>query len=280
MGIVIWHINQWLDILCAPFVWGPALFYLYAVSLVSAFLLLILFKKISNQEKISYHQKKIFGYLLEIGIYRDQFRRIMINQFNILKHLFLYLRYTVLPLIILGFPVVLIVLQIDNRMGLRPLQLNESFVIRVVLEADHQQDTNILESRLALKTTSGISVETPPLRIASERAVYWRARLKSLYPQNFRVGLPSTNGSVHRDVSSVKQKGGFSRSRTKAGSFNFFMNSAETPVPKDSPFHTISIDYAAATYPFLFWNISAVAYYFILTLFFGFLFKPMIRVKI
>lgn len=136
--------------------------YIFAVSLASAFIMLLVFKKISDQDKISYHQRKIFGYLLEIAIYRDQFRRIISSQWAVLKHLFLYLRCTVLPIIILGIPVVFTVLQIDNLMGLRPLHANERFIIRVDLAENLRPHTEEMLSEIILKTTPGITVETPP----------------------------------------------------------------------------------------------------------------------
>ena len=86
MGQLFGFLNTVTDWVIYPFSWGNAVFGLSLVSLVCAWLLLLSFKRISSQDKIKYHKNKIVGYILEIGLFRDQFAKTFVNQGRILFH--------------------------------------------------------------------------------------------------------------------------------------------------------------------------------------------------
>ena len=55
---------------------------------------------------------------------------------------------------------------------------------------------------------------------------------------------------------------------------------AEEFIPESSPFDAVRVNYERATYPFLAWRIDPVILYFIFTLIFALIFKPLIKVHI
>jgi len=279
MEILFGSINKITDLIIKPFSWGSPVFNIIIISFFCALFLLFLFKRISNQEKIKIHQKKILGYFLDIGIYRDQFTRTIINQVHILKHIIIYLRYVFAPLLIMMLPVIIVCMQIENRLGYLPVQINNSFIIHAALDREITQNMESLIPKVNCKTSSGIVLETPPLRISSEGSVFWRARLKGTRPQFIQVGIDGIENGIKKKIMTVNNQEGFSLKRTKPNLFDYFLNSAEAPIPFDSFFKFLSVKYLPATYPFFFWNISPLVYFFILSIGFGLVIKPFMKVN-
>lgn len=280
MDILFSSINNICDLIIAPFSWGSAIFNIIVISFFCALFLLFLFKRISNQEKIKLHQKKILGYFLDIGIYRDQFARTLINQVHILKHISIYLRYVFAPLLIMTLPVIIVCMQIESRLGYLPIQMNKSFIIHAALDDEITQNMESLIPKVHCKTSSGIVLETPPLRVASDGSVFWRARLTGTGPQFIQAGIDSIENDIKKKITTVNNQEGFSPKSTKSNSFDYFLNSAEAPIPPGSIFKYLSVKYLPATYPFFFWNISPVVYFFILSVGFGLIIKPFMKVNI
>jgi hypothetical protein len=280
MEILFGSINKITDLIIKPFSWGSAVFNIIVISFFCALFLLFLFKRISNQDKIKLHQKKILGYFLDIGIYRDQFTRTILNQFHILKHIIIYLRYVFPPLLIMMLPVIIVCMQIENRLGYLPIQMNKSFIIHAALDRKIIQNMESFIPKVHCKTSSGIVLETPPLRIVSERSIYWRAKLTGTGPQFVRIGVDDNENIVEKQIFTTNSQKSFCPKKTKTNSLEYFLNSAETPIPPDSEFKLLSIKYLPATYPFFSWNISPVVYFFILSIVLGLVIKPFMKVNI
>ena len=280
MDILLGSINKITDLIIWPFSWGTPVFDIMVISFFCTLFLLFLFKKLSNQEKIKLHQKKILGYFIDIAIYRDQFARTFLNQVHILKHILIYLRYVFAPLLILMLPVIIVCMQIENRLGHLPVQINKSFIIQAALDDEFTQDMESLITKVSCKTSSGIFLETPPLRIVSGGSIFWRARLTVTGPQFVRIGVDDNENIVEKQIFTTNNQKSFCPKKTKINSLGYFFNSAETPIPKNSIFKFLSVNYLPAAYPFFSWDISPVVYFFILSLVFGLFIKPFMQVNI
>lgn len=273
--------NQAFDAITAPLRFLPPVASLALLSLASAFVLLTAFKKLSNQEKIRYHKNKIFGHFLEIAIFRDQFSRTIICQLYVLKHNLLYMRYFMTPILVMMIPMSIICLQLDYRIGSSPLEPGDSFIIQAILDQTELSSQQIDLHQVSLTTTENIAIESGPIRIPSLSSIYWRATL------NNQDSTPAITLSfndeeiITKPISTEMTKlARFSTEKRKIKSLTDLLYSAEQPIPPTSKFLTIRTDYQAATYPFLFWRISPIIYFFILTLGFGLLLKPIMKVNI
>jgi hypothetical protein len=274
-------INQITDIIILPFPEDAAVVNLAFLSLCCAFAVMVAFKRISNQEKIKYHQRKIFGFIFEMAIFRDQFSRIIANQVQIVKHNFIYLRYVLPPFIIIAIPVGLVCLQIENHLGHFPLSVNDHFILQA--ELDHQKSSDLKSDLFSVQcnTPPGVILETEPVRILSEAKVYWRGKIITPEPQTVSIGIKGVSPGVEKKIATPSSAGGFSRLRTKTAFLGeYIMNTAEKPIPADSPIKTIAINYRNAAYPFLCWQLSPVVYFFILSLVIGLILKPFLKVNI
>ncbi len=278
-------LNNIFDIITAPFASLSPVLCLVLLSLASAVVLLTAFKKLSNQEKIKLHKNKIFGYFLEIAIYRDQFRRTINGQINVLRHNLLYMRYFLTPILVMMIPMSLICLQLDYRLGSKPLEIGDSFIIQARLDPGVVNIKQALDL-ITITPSDNIELESRAVKIPAESSIYWRATVigsaKTMAKQDSGVKIAIGNQEEQKKtiIISGAKAGRFSTDRRKINSLTDIIYSAGKPIPDQSKFIKIRTDYQAATYPFLFWQISPIVYFFILTLGFGLILKPIMKVNI
>lgn len=264
-----------------PFSWGNAVLGLSLVSAVCAFILLLLFKKISDQEKIKYHKDKIVGYILEIGLFRDQFGKTLTNQVRIFYHNLIYLRYVATPFLLMMVPVILICMQLENYLGYQPFSEGGQFICKVSLDMDTSENIEGDLERVSIETSPGINLETRPLRIVEEGTLYFRAKITDDQKNQYvTVRLDGTKDAVHKEIVVLNDRKSFSPEKCKAGNLNYFLCTGEEPISSDSGFLSVAINYSKAYYPLLLWEFSPIIYFFILSLVFGLVIKPIIKVNI
>ena len=275
-------LNHLVDFLLSPFRGLGPVPQLVLLSLVSTVLLLAVFKRLSNQEKIKRHKNKIFGNFLEIAIYRDQFRRSLSCQANILKHNLLYLGAIGTPLLVLMVPMLLVCLQLDYRLGHQILRPGDSFIIEAQMEGGAAVGTSDLMDGISIQTSETISLDSPALRIPSSGQVFWQARVSAAGVPNFiSISLPGASDSVVRkEVAVNRLVSRFSPEKRKMQTLGDILSSGEDPLPASSPIRAVRVAYPPAEYPFFQWQFSPIVYYFVLTIIFGLLIKPFMKVNI
>ena len=176
----------------------------------------------------------------------------------------------------------IISVQLNNRYGYYPLGVDNRFIIRADLDKTVVSDIVGSLEKTRCYTSKGILIDTSSLQIASEASVFWRAKtIDSDVTQQFcQIAIDGTDDTVKKEIFTGNTKQGFSPIRSKWNPRCLLVNNAENFIPKTSPFEAVSINYDRAAYPFFVWNIDPIVLYFILTLIFGFLFKPIIKVNI
>lgn len=282
METAVIFVNHFFDVLWIPLSKTPPYVDIVIISAISALLFLFIFKKVSNQEMIRRYKNKIVGHILQIRLYRDKPLLTLRGILSILGNNLVYLRYTLLPLIVIIIPVLLICVQLNNRLGYSPLGRDKSFIIRGELDKNVVPDVSKGLEKIRCKTSDGIILETPPMRILSEGRIFWRARASSSDDKEefFRIRMNGRPGNVKKMVVTSNTKKGFCAKKRKWDMSAFFTANAEDFIPKDSPFCSITVNYDRATYPFLFWNADPIVLYFIFTLIFGFILKTVVKVSL
>lgn len=279
--IIFSLLNQLVDILVAPFHGLGPISQLVLLSLASTILLLAAFKRLSNQETIKLHKSKIFGNFLEIAIYRDQFRRSIICQSRILKHNLLYLGAIGKPFLLLMIPMILICLQLEYRMGYQVMKTGHPFIIEAQLDNTNDQTAPDLINRLSITTSGSIDLDTPAMRIPATGQVFWTARINQAGGSSIiSLTLPGQGEIISKNVAVDTLTNRFSPKKTKIQGLGDLLASGEDGIPKSSQIKTLRVAYLPAEYPFFQWSLSPIAYYFILTLLFGLMLKPVMKVSL
>ena len=269
------------DALLAPFARLSPWYGIAAVSLLTSVVMLLIFRCTSNQAAIRRAKDRIRAHLLELRLYRDDMRVLLRAQKDILLANLAYLGHSLRPLVVMIVPVVLILIQLNAHYGYQPLRPNESAIIA----ARFAQASDLDMCRLELIVPSGLRVETPPLRIPSQREVDWRisARRPGRYTVRIIVGEGSVEkevvvGDAHTRVS--PERVGSSLERVGSSLWAVMMNPGERPLPEGSAVRAVAVQYKPAALPFFRWNIHWLVAFFILSIAFGFALKGVFRVEV
>jgi uncharacterized membrane protein (DUF106 family) len=245
-----------------------------AISLVTGILMLLIFKKTSNQEAIKRAKNLIKARLLEIRLFKNdtggQFR----SQGAMLGANFRYMAHALRPMLVMLIPVMLILAQLNLRFGAESLAKGEQALVKMKLAEGTSADT----TAISLRAPVGITVETAPLRIEEEGEVDWRIRADAagLHRLTFDVA----GASIEKTVS-VGQDSPAKVATIRSGKFfDLFLTPGEKPLPKKSSVASIEVVHRSYSLPLLGGGVNWLVAFFVLSLVFGFALKGVFKVEI
>jgi hypothetical protein len=285
---ILAHINilmNWLgSTVLAPIAVLPGWLSNTIISAVVGVLLLIAFKYTSNQKAISRVRDGIKAQLLAMKLFKDNVSAIFRAQGRILVGAFLLLFYALPPVLVMVVPVCLLLGQLGLWYQARPLNVGQDAVVTVQLAGAEDAPW----PQISLDSSGAAKVDVGPVKIFSERQVCWKIQAaQNGYNQlNFRVdGQP-----VDKELA-VGQ--GFMRvsvDRPVLGIADVVMNPAEKPFAQGSPVQSIRIDYPVRLADLgginWFWLGDYIRknwwwiYFFIASMVFALIFKPVLKVKL
>jgi len=277
---IIWTINLALgkifDLVLAPFAgldpfWGLAL-----VSAVTGGIMVAIFKFISNQEGIRKAKAKLRGYFLEVWIYKHEFSTVIGSVGRILKANLNYMRYAVSPLVVMIIPVVLIMVHLNFYYGMRSFKVDEQAVVTVKWD-----NAKILrDTTLTAVTSSGLSVETKPVRSLGKNEVTWRVR--GIEPGIHMLTFKWSGGEITKTITIASDRvTRLSSVRSSSTSiFDAIFNPGEKPLDSKSSAVSISVNYPETTMKVLGIKMHWIIVFFILSIAAGFVFKGIFKVEI
>ena len=263
------------DILFLPFRSMSPWIGMILISFLTGLLMLFVFKWTSNQQGIQKVKNKIKAHLLELRLFKDSLGQSLRSQGNILKCNLRYISYSFKPMLVMIVPLILILVQLNFWFGYESLRPNESAILKITL-AD---DQNPLETQITVQPSSGLVMETPPLRIEESHEINWRFVATQEGIQRFDVTIDGT--TVSKRVS-VAQKPLSKISPLKPGKkiLDQVLYPTEAPVDSRLPIQKIEIQYPSKNMNLLGWGIHWIIVYFVLSIVFGFAFKGVFKVQI
>jgi hypothetical protein len=245
-----------------------------AISLVTGVLMLLIFKKTSNQEAIKRAKNQIKARLLEIRLFKNDTGGSFRSLGAILGANFRYMAHAVRPMLVMVIPVLLILSQLNLRYGAESLAKGGQALVKMKLA----EGTSAEATAISLRAPAGVTVETPPLRIEEEGEVDWRIRgdAAGLHRLAFDVGGAPIEKSV-----SVGQASPAKVATLRSGKFfDLFFTPGEKPMPKNSPAASIEIVYPPQRLPLFGGGVHWLIAFFVLSMIFGFGLKGVFKVEI
>jgi len=263
------------DILFLPFRSMSPWIAMILISFLTGLLMLFVFKWTSNQKGIQKVKNKIKAHLLELRLFKDSLGQSLRSQGNILKSNLRYISFSLKPMLVMIVPLILILVQLNFWFGYESLQLNESAILKIKLT----EDQNPLETQITIQPSSGLVMETPPLRIEESREINWRFAATQEGNQRFDVTI---DGATVSKLVSVAQKPLSKISPLKPGKrfLDQVLYPTEAPVDGRIPIQKIEIQYPAKNMNLFGWGIHWIIVYFVLSIIFGFAFKGVFKVQI
>ncbi len=244
------------------------------ISLLTALLMLFVFRLTSNQQGIRRVKNKIKAHLLELRLFKDNLGLSLKAQANIFRYNLTYIGYSAKPLLVMIVPLLLILIQLNFWFGYQSLSPAQKTLVKVKLDESHDP----MAIDISLAASLGLDVETPPLRIEEEREVSWRIRPS-------RNGLHELTLSVNgQKVTKKVAVGAKPLARISPKKVRDFLdelfNPGESPLPRNLPLKTWEVVYPPKKMNLFGWHIHWLIVYFVLSIIFAFAFKGVFRVEI
>ena len=260
------------DLITWP-LWGlGSMGILVFVSFLSAILALWIFGRYSNQEAIRTVRNRIRGNMLAVRLYRDNVPVVVTLQGRIIRDTLTYLKYSLVPLPVLLIPFLLILIQLDLHLEVRPLRPGESAVVKAKFSSAVGP-----QEHLTLETPREVRVETPPVRIAELKEVAWRIR--ALEPTRDFMTIRWGDRTVQKEI--IVGDAGGAVSALRSGSITeVVLNPGEPPIQSSAAIESIRVDYPGRDLSLLGWNIHWVILFFVFCTVFGFALKGVLGVEI
>lgn len=250
--------------------WGG----LSAAALLTAAAVLLAYRFASNQRAIRDAKDRIKAQLMEVRLYLDDPRVVLRAQGRLLAQNFRYLGHSLTPLLVLGIPLALLLVQIDSRFGYRPLAPGET----TLLKAEFRAGTNPSDVRISLESQPGVAVETPPLRINAAREAAWRLRADA--PGRHRLVLKAHDETHTMDVLVGGGILALPASRHRGGSVALWKASCETLLPEASVLEAIEVQYPSSRVRLAGWEFHWLVAYIVLSILFALALRRPLRAEI
>jgi uncharacterized membrane protein (DUF106 family) len=275
MSIVNAILRPIFDVLLSPFRSLPAIVSLTLVSLLVSVLMLVVFKRTSNQAKLATVKRRIHAGLFEIRLFNDDLRAILRAQGEILRANARYLGLSLAPMIWILPPLVLVMAQLDYHYGYAGLAPGQ----RAVVSASLKDAAHDARPGATLEAPAGVSVETSALWMPSTHEVAWRIRADREGDYDLTLslaGTPAATKSLRVSRAIVR----LSPLRVAGGFWDQLLYPAESPLPSSAPFRAIRVTYPAADVDVFGFRLNWMIPFFGLSLVFAFALKGVFKVTI
>ncbi len=228
-------VNQLFDLIFFPFRSLNPIYGLLVVSVLTGILMVLIFRTTSNQAGIKQVKERIKAHLLAIRLFQDQLDVVLRTHARILGATLSYMGFSLRPLAVMFLPIVLIMVQLEMRLGQHAAQPEESFLVAATFaEADGLEQAS-------LRLPPGLVLTAPPLRIFDRKEITWRVEAREA--GDFTLGVVVGEKAFAKTVTVGDSAARLSSKRVRAGLVNQFLYPGEPPLPKEAPVESIEIKY-------------------------------------
>lgn len=263
------------DLLLAPFAGLPPIVSLVLVSLLVSILMLVVFKRTSNQAALALVKRKIHAGLFEIRLFNDDLRAILRAQNEILRHNLTYLRLSLWPMLFLLPPLVFVIAQLQFHYGYEGLRPGQRALLAVDLVPGTASGAR---PRATLDVPAGLRAETEAVWVKAERQLLWR--LVAEREGDYELGLEVEGARLTKTVRVTPKTVRLSPVRVDSGFLSQLLYPAEPPLPSGSPVRAIHLSYTDREVSVLGHGMHWMIPFFALSIIFAFALRGVFKVTI
>jgi len=237
-------------------------------------LLLLIFKYTSNQNAIACIRDDIKVNILAIRLYHESSSVALASQVRIFIGSLRLLFHSIVPMLIMIVPISLILVQMGLWYQAHPVRINDD---PVVVTIRLNNDVNAWPQKINLKPQPEILATIGPVRAFSKKEIHWKVKpvKKGYHTLVFQLD------NQHYEKQLAAGDGFMRLSMVRPGQniAAMFLNPLEKPFLRDSMVHSIRIDFPERD-SIMFGTDAWLIYFFVASMVFAFLFKPVFRVRI
>jgi hypothetical protein len=220
------------------FGWLPPIGVLLVHGLLMGVLALSVYALVSNQASIKRTKSRLLARVLEIRLFQDDPLAVIGSFFRVLGGTFLYMKDSLMPLVVMLPIVVLWITQLAGFYEWRPLRAGETTVVAVKME----KGTDISSGTPKLSVPAGMTVETEAFRSLKDNEVVWRVKADAAATGTLKIDVAGE--SAEKEVAAAS--GGLvqvSPKRLKTGFWEKVYYPYEASLPADKKFSEIRVTY-------------------------------------
>ena len=266
------------NVLLAPFESLPPWLTLTFWSAVGGLVGMLLWGWTSNQDALKAVSARTRADLLAMKLFKDELSVTFSCQWDLLKAILLRLWLSLRPVILMMVPFVLAMAQLGARFEHRPLRVGESAIVTLTLTEDAWPKNRSVQPQVP----DGVDIETPALRDKDDRTI--QGRVKVLKPGRYELAweidgqritktLPAEPGLV--DADAVRPG-----PNVLADFMDQLIYPSEPPLPAASPVARVAVALANRSTPVFGFDVHWLVTFLVLTIVFGLLLKPFLKVQL
>ncbi len=243
-------------------------------SVVTAIMMLLVFRKVSNQEAIKQIRNLIKAHFMELRLFKNDLRIVVGAQRHIFYQNIRYLRYALAPTVFLLPLIGLLVVELQGWYDYRPLEPGEAALVVVRVKPEAQG----LLPRVSLQAGTGLQVET--LGMATPQLDEWAWRIRAESPGTHKLEFQIEGKRIDKTV--AVSQGRMERVGPWRSSawIDEFMYPGEPPLPKASRMERIEVKYPSRTVTVAGWGIHWMVIFFVLSIVFVLILKGLFGVSL
>jgi len=266
-------VSAGFDLLLRPLEPLPVLVSLTVVSLLTAVLVLVIFRASSNQVAIAAVKRQIHAGFFEIRLLNDDLRAMLVAVRDILRHNATYLRLSLVPLLLTAIPVLVIVLQLECRFGYHGAAPGRPVLVTAELKSRDLSPPPATISGSGLRADTATAVWFPALHEAVWRVV---PNAPGDYSMEVRIGGEVYAKTLH--VSTGLGRSSPLRPSPRLG--DQILHPCEPPLPEDAPLAAIRVAYPVRELDVFGWHLHWTVVYFLESIVFALLLRTPMRVHV
>jgi hypothetical protein len=264
-----------LDWIFGPFRRVDPFWALLAVSLVTTFIFLEVFRRTTNSIKLQEVKNSMQARLLEVRLFKDSPSVVLAALAGMLVCNLRYLKHSLKPTLLMLPPLVVLMIHLDAWFGHAPLRPGQAALVRVkILESNGQAFNDI-----TLEATAGLAIETPSLQVPQEKEISWvvRASQTGQYLLNVKGA-----GSAAQKTILVAERG-WERVAPRvvtSGFWNQWAHPGEALLPRGGSVEWVDVNYPDRSLGLFGWEAHWLLLFFVLTCVLGFVGSKLLRVTV
>src|SRR5436190_15903604 len=106
------------------------LIFVFVLSLVIGFLMVVVFRYTSDQKAIHVAKDHLKAHLLAVRLFQDQLQVVFISYWRIVRSTGTYLRLALMPLLYVSVPLIFLLVQVDRYLGHTAIQVGQPFLLK------------------------------------------------------------------------------------------------------------------------------------------------------
>jgi len=232
------------DALLLPFRGLHPLVGLAFVSALAAALVLLVFKRTSDQRALAAVKRQIHAGFFELRLFADDPPALFAVQWDLLRHNLRYLRLSLAPMLVLLAPFLLMIAQLQFHYGYRGLGVGEAALVEVALDPAWRAGGGLAappagRPALRLDAPAGVRVETPGVWAPARHLMTWRVRVDA--PGSHLLTLDAGGRAITKTLDASDRIVRRSPVRPRPAFLDQLLYPAEAPLPAGVPIRALSV---------------------------------------